>query len=134
MPGLVANDEVLASPEHQALQSLLSDQQAVADTTNAFCEPTETRFAETQDPEDVELLLWQAWRALVAAASQTPHDSELRQRLVGVVLSIQQRAALNARDGQPCKVCDAVVWQDLPILGPQMREAWNQGSSSWPTT
>jgi hypothetical protein len=45
---------------------------------------------------------------------------------VANMLEVRNRPALE-RQGKVCKVWDAAVWKDLPIFGPQMREAWNEG-------
>ena len=80
----------------------------------------------SQSASEVESQLWRVWKAVVATATQTPHDSPAQQKLADFVLELRNRPTLE-RQGKVCKVWEAVVWKDLPILGPQMREAWNDG-------
>jgi len=126
MPGLTSNTKDQDSPEYQALSSYLKDAHQQDQALDAFCEPIEDHFTKAQPPEDVEPLLWRAWRSITTVAAGTPHDSDQRQRLADLVTNLQYRPTLES-EGKTCSVWDAVVWKDLPIFGAQMREAWNSG-------
>jgi len=118
------------NPQYQLLSAYAHDNGTAnpQSTLDAFCEPIENRYREeTTNPSDIEELLWPAWQCLIACAAATPHNSKGQQKLVELVLGVQQRPALEKRGGEVCRVQDGVVWRDLPIFGWQMREAWNAG-------
>jgi hypothetical protein len=107
-----SDNEVKNSQEYKALNDHLS---------------SEETFMQSQSASEVETQLWRVWKAITTIAAQTAHDSPGRQKLANFVLELQKRPQLECK-GETCKIWDeAVVWKDLPILGPQMREAWNDG-------
>ena len=127
MGGIEPDHEVKHSHEYRALTTYLSNKpQALNNAQESFCKPTEEIFMSSQSASEVESQLWRVWKAVVATATQTPHDSPAQQKLADFVLELRNRPTLE-RQGKVCKVWEAVVWKDLPILGPQMREAWNDG-------
>lgn len=129
MGGIEPDHHIKHSHEYRALTTFLSSKpQSLGAAIDSFCSPTEDIFMGSQNASEVEAQLWRAWKALVAAATQTPHDSPGRQKLADFVLEVRNRPALE-RQGKVCKVWDAAVWKDLPIFGPQMREAWNEGKT-----
>jgi hypothetical protein len=127
MAGIEPDHEIKHSDEYRALTTYLSAKpQPLSAALESFCKPTEDTFMSSQSASEVESQLWRVWKAVVATATQTPHDSPGQQKLADFVLELRNRPVLE-RQGTACKVWDAVVWKDLPILGPQMREAWNDG-------
>jgi len=127
MGGIEPDHEVKHSHEYRALTTYLSNKpQPFSNAKESFCKPTEEIFMSSQSASEVESQLWRVWKAVVATATQTPHDSPAQQKLADFVLELRNRPVLE-RQGKVCKVWEAVVWKDLPILGPQMREAWNDG-------
>lgn len=127
MGGIEPDHEIKHSHEYRALTTHISAKpQSLSAALESFCKPTEEAFMSSQSASEVETQLWRVWKAVVAAATQTPHDSPAQQKLADFVLELRNRPVLE-RHGKTCKVWDAVVWKDLPILGPQMREAWNDG-------
>lgn len=125
MPGTRPGEAVKDSPEYNAVFKYL-DGHSEDEALDALCEPIEDAFMKTQNPEDVEGLLWRAWKSITAIAARTPHDSGDRQKLADLVARLQSRRALESQ-GTVCNVWDAEVWQDLPVFGAQMRQAWNGG-------
>jgi hypothetical protein len=127
MGGIESDHEVKHSHEYRALTTYLSNKpQPLNNALETFCRPTEDAFMSSQSASEVESQLWRVWKAVIATATQTPHDSPAQQKLADFVLELRNRPVLE-RQGQVCKVWEAVVWKDLPIFGPQMREAWNDG-------
>lgn len=120
--------EVKQSPQYRVLEEYIANGLALDDALHAFCEKVETKYRDTQNSDYLEEPLWQAWRAVVAMAACEPHSSDSRQKLADFVLAVQKRSAL-IKDGEACMVQDARVWQDLPVFGMEMREAWNLGAS-----
>lgn len=88
----------------------------------AFAAPLSAAFAKgAQAGEDA---LWEFWNGVVDVAARTPHADQAR--LVGVV------AALRASAAAPAEVevwGERVAWRELPLLGPVLREAWDDGAS-----
>lgn len=127
MGSIEPDQDLQNSQEYQALTAYLSPEPKPLDTSlDAFCKPAEDTFMNPQTASEVESQLWRAWKAVIAAATQTPHDSAGRQKLADFVLEVQNRPVLES-GGNVCKIWDAAVWKDLPIFGPSMREAWNAG-------
>lgn len=128
-----SDHEVKTSQEYKALNTHLSnDSESLTTTLDSFCKPTEETFMNSQSASEVETQLWKIWKAVVSTATQTAHDSPGRQKLADFVLEVQKRPQLECQ-GKACQIWDeAVVWKDLPILGPQMREAWNDGEIRFP--
>jgi hypothetical protein len=127
MPSLRANEDLIASVEYRSFELFLNGKKKDLDSAlNDFCEPIEVKAEHSKDPEDIEPLLWRAWQAVTALASETPYDSDNRQKLADLVASLEKRSDLQI-DGQTCIVWDSTVWRDLPVFGGQMREAWNFG-------
>jgi hypothetical protein len=123
-----SDNEVKNSQEYKALNDHLStDSDSLTNTLDSFCKPTEETFMKSQSASEVETQLWRVWKAITTISTQTAHDSPGRQKLADFVLEVQKRPQLECK-GEVCKIWDeAVVWKDLPILGPQMRVAWNDG-------
>ena len=131
MPGLTSNNHIQDSPEYQAISTYLDNGSPQDKAIDTFCEPIEDHFMKTQNPEDIEPLLWRAWQSITTIAAETPHESEQkRQKLSDLVIKIQARPVLES-NGTTCNVWDAAVWKDLPVFGAQVREAWNSGRSSY---
>ncbi|KAI7286984.1 hypothetical protein KC345_g845 [Hortaea werneckii] len=124
-------NKLRAQPQYQLLSAYAHDNETRSpeSTLDAFCEPIENRYKETTNPSDVEELLWPAWQCLVACAAATPHESAGQQKLVDLVLRVQQRPALEKKGGEVCYVQEGIVWRDLPIFGWHMREAWNAAAT-----
>jgi hypothetical protein len=127
MGGIEPDHDIKHSHEYRALTTYLSAKpQPLSTALESFCKPTEETFMSSQSASEVESQLWRVWKTVVATATQTTHDSPGQQKLADFVLELRNRPVLE-RQGKVCKVWDAVVWKDLPIFGPQMREAWNDG-------
>lgn len=120
------SNEVKNSSQHGTLERYLADEIALNSALDLFCEEVETEFRETQSSHAVEEPLWRAWRAIVTMAASVPQASARRQKLVDFVLDVQKRPNLES-GASPCVVQDDTVWQDLPVFGMEMREAWNLG-------
>lgn len=131
MGGIEPDHDLKHSHEYRALTTYLSNKPQALDTAlESFCKPTEESFMSSQSASEVESQLWRVWKAVVAAATQTPHDSPAHQKLADFVLQLRNRPVLE-RQGKTCRVWgESVVWKDLPIFGPEMREAWNEGEFS----
>lgn len=125
MAGLEASQQVLDSPQYEAITTYLADTTPDTDgTIEAFCQPIEEKYQSTSSSSDVEELLWTAWQAVVAIAASIPYSSTSRETLASLLVQLAYRPALT-NDGQTCEIDSMVVWRDLPILGWELREAWN---------
>jgi hypothetical protein len=127
MSALGISQKVMDSKEHAELTKWTSgEHHTIGDALDAFCEPVETKYFNTQSSSDVEGMLWTAWQAVVGKAAVTPYGSEQQHRLVDFVTNLAFRPTLS-KDDQICKIDDMTVWRDLPVLGWEIREAWNFG-------
>lgn len=120
--------QVKECAQYGALSKYIADEISLDTAIKDFCSDIEAKFYETGDAEALEEPLWQAWQAVVTMATSLPPASDSRQRLVDFVLQVQSRPDLE-KDGEPCMVQGAKVWEELPIFGMEMREAWNLGLS-----
>lgn len=122
------SSEIKETPHYGALARYIAAETSLEDALDAFCEQVESKYLDTKNPEDLEELLWQGWRAVITMAASQPHASGSRQKLVDFMLELQKRPKL-VNDGETCAVQGGKVWEDLPVLGMEMREAWNLGTS-----
>jgi Protein of unknown function (DUF3632) len=103
-----------------------TDQSALAVAADRFADPIERAFlrpAPDGEPH-VESLLWDAWQYLIDVAATA--DETIRAKMVDLVLALQHRGVLTREpDGLRCLVWGQRVWDELPLFGPQMREALN---------
>ena len=99
---------------------------ALPSAVDRFAGPVEHAFRHPGPDEqpDLEPLLWDAWQVLIAAAI-TPREAT-HAKLVDLVLALQRRGVLTREPGgDECRVWGMRVWDELPLFGPQMREALN---------
>ena len=68
-------------------------------------------------PDEAEGILWEAWAAVVDAAAEADEDGQAA--LVTLITGIRRQDAGGVR------VEGRLLFADLPVFGPQMREAWN---------
>ncbi|KAK2746226.1 hypothetical protein FQN57_003348 [Myotisia sp. PD_48] len=75
---------------------------------------------EEEEGEDIESFLLEAWDTFIELARQIPSDHGSQDRLVDLLKVLTEL--------RPTKVQiwgeDTLVWTDLPLLAPAMREAW----------
>lgn len=126
--GLSASQQLKGSPQYSALSGV-SSRTTATDITDRFCEPVEHKFASTQTSDELEEELITGWQAVIARAAETSFKDLSMPKLVEFVTALQQRPDL-AKDGQKCMIQDMAVWNDLPLFGWQMRDAWNFGWSN----
>lgn len=129
MVGHHAHNDVKSSSSYKAAHDYLSGHvTSLAKAQDKFAGPVEDEFMSTQNAENVEGLLWTAWKSVVQLAKESAHETSKRQKLVDFVLSLQQRPKLEKGD-VVCRVWDATVWSDLPVFGAEIRESWNSCKS-----
>lgn len=129
---LKASEEIKSTVEWLSLHKFLQGHNDLEATQDKFCEPVEDDYMSKQNADDVEALLWTAWKAITGTAVHTPFESDRRQRLADFVLSLKTRPDLVKGDAV-CKVWDATVWKDLPVFGAQLRDVWNYGKITAPS-
>ena len=108
---------------------------ALMDAVDAFAEPIEQAFREPAPGGEpsVETLLWDAWYYVITTAIN-PDDS-VCVKLIDLVLALQRRGRLTREsDGRECLVWGGRVWDELPLFGPQTREAWNDVFTDYPAS
>lgn len=128
--GLAASAEVQQSPQYAALQGLTTGA-AEASPLQRFCDPVEKKL-ESKNASDAEEELYNGWVAVIARAAATSYTEGGRAALAAFLVSLTQKRA----DGQQANsdygvVKDMKVWQDLPMFGWQVRDAWNFGMTSY---
>ena len=127
MAGLTASQQVINSPQYQALSIYLSDPEPELDgALDTFCQPIEDRFISNSSNSDVESSLWTAWQGVVAIAASTSYSDSNRAKSANFLVRLLYRPHL-VSSGQICEIDGMVVWRDLPVLGWELREAWNFG-------
>ena len=131
--GLVASAETQQTPQYAALAGLTTGA-ADASPLPRFCDPVEKKL-ESNNASDAEEQLYNGWVAVIARAAATSHTEGGRSALAAFLVSLTQKRA----DGQQANsdygvVKDMKVWQDLPMFGWQVRDAWNFGMTSFQWT
>jgi hypothetical protein len=113
----------MLSKEFKTLMSSLQSKSQPSTVARAFTEPTRQAFAEGAD---VEGKLSESWNALIGVAADIHHESQ--EALVEVVRAIQQEAPSTEGNNTITIWGDEVMlWKDMPLFGPSLREAWNRG-------
>lgn len=129
MPGLTPSQQVLDSPQYGALKDYLAAGDAKLNSTlDAFCKPIEDKLASNSSSSDVEETLRIGWQAIVGLAASTPYSSPDQETLAKFLVLLAYRSNL-VEDGKPYEIDGMLVWRDLPVLGWELREAWNAGTS-----
>ena len=78
-------------------------------------------FPEAKEEDDAENYLWVFFTEFIDVAQELP-PSDARQQLL---VSILERLKAKKRDSIKIWGGDCKMWEDLPMFGPCMREAWN---------
>ncbi len=82
-----------------------------------------TKRSEQEKPKETpESFLWEFWGRFVKTAQQIPHDSPAQDQLVDLVLALKSLDNPQTLEIWGRKV---QLWTDLPLLGPELTEAWN---------
>jgi hypothetical protein len=118
--GLIATAEVQQSAPYAALRNLLTPGAAKQDVFSRFCGLVES----ASSVEDTEEQLYLTWKAVIAKAAETSYQDNRQSPLAALLV------ALTSRD-RDAKGQDLKLWQDLPIFGQQVRDAWNFGTASF---
>ncbi|KAE8377978.1 hypothetical protein BDV26DRAFT_262487 [Aspergillus bertholletiae] len=90
---------------------------AAAQRIHGFAAP----LLSDSDVDGLENLLWQLWTITINVAKQISCDSPAQGRLVELVKALTEIPPVTIQIWGN----DSKLWVDLPLLGPQMREAWN---------
>lgn len=118
--------------QNKAFVDLLADKnRPISDAVQKFTRPVNE--AVRAGNNDLEGPLRQIWQDLIIAAGRTPHSEQ--DRLVLLVLEIQKQPGPVKENGDSCKVWEEPAeWRSLPVLGPAMRECWNNCESAQMST
>ncbi|KAE8154851.1 hypothetical protein BDV25DRAFT_82920 [Aspergillus avenaceus] len=84
---------------------------------------------ESQSANDLENFLWQTWGLVIEIAEQIPCDHPAQERLVHLIQALRKLPPQTVRVWDE----DLRLWEDLPLLGPNLREAWNLVPSDKPS-
>lgn len=127
--GFAAPEKVQQSPQYAALEGLTTGA-AEASPLQRFCAPVEQKLQSSSPSDDVEGELYKGWIAVMSRAAATSYTEGGRSALAAFLVSLTQKRA----DGQQANsdygvVHGMKVWQDLPLFGWQVRDAWNFGMS-----
>ncbi|KAB8259245.1 hypothetical protein BDV32DRAFT_59714 [Aspergillus pseudonomiae] len=90
---------------------------AAAQSIHGFASP----LLSDSNADSLENLLWQFWTIVINIAKQIPCDSPSQERLVELVKALTEIPPTTIQIWGN----DTKLWADLPLLGPEMREAWN---------
>lgn len=123
--GLAASEEVQQTPQYAALEGLITGA-AEANPLLRFCDSVEQRL-QSDNASDAEEELHKGWRSVIARAAATSHTEGGRSALAAFLVSLTRKRA----DSDYGVVQDMKVWQDLPMFGWQVRDAWNFGMTSF---
>lgn len=90
-------------------------------TANAIDDLFKEVYAHDKGEEAVEGFFWNLWSTMIGAVKLVPATDARMQHLADVL------GALHGKKTADVEIWDEkmTVWEDLPMLGPQMRESWN---------
>ncbi|EAL91609.1 hypothetical protein KXW98_007937 [Aspergillus fumigatus] len=80
------------------------------------------KAASTQeDSSDLEGFLWSTWGSIIKVAKQIPYNHPSQDRLVDLIHALTKLPprTVSIWGSENC------LWEDLPMLGPTLRESWN---------
>lgn len=87
---------------------------------NSLVAPAISSFAAA-DPEAGEAALWDIWNQVVGYASKTPvHQLDRVVEVIAAVADLKEPAEFKIWG-------EKVTWKQLPLLGPVIRESWDNG-------
>jgi len=113
---------VKTNASYMALKYLLEKQEALSEAVNDFTSPVND--AAQSDDDAMEKSLWKSWNELIETAATTPHPQQ--EPLVEFVEKLREELSPKKANGESCKIWgNTVEWKNLPLLGPALREAWN---------
>lgn len=127
---VIPEPEKLQASIRAIVQSTGDDLAQAAQQLTQNVAPGDGREAKKSgSAEEALSVFWSAFIAVAKSLSPTPEDDGRRKRLVDLVARIK---TIQDGDLEPWGGDGTVrpkLWNDLPFLGPQMREAWNCESS-----
>lgn len=125
----VVNDQSPDAAQARKIVAIFDSDFNVVDPTELSAERTasaiddlfKAEYARDQGEEAVEGFFWNLWTTLLEVVKLVPATDARMHHLADVL------AALHGKKTADVEIWDEkmAVWEDLPILGPQMREAWN---------
>lgn len=120
------NSSVMSSSQSPALSSLLSAPNPdYTKTALKFTTPITTAISSNASEEVLEEKLSTSWRTLIDFAAKTSHKSQ--EPLIEVVKAIQKQRTGKGDDKVTIWGEQVKIWEDMPLFGAKMREAWNRG-------
>ncbi|KAJ5538448.1 hypothetical protein N7494_007927 [Penicillium frequentans] len=75
---------------------------------------------EDSDDERIEKFLWSLWSLIIEVIQLVPRDHQGQNRITLLVKSLSQTSRCNCTIWES----EASLWEDLPLLGPFMRDNW----------
>ncbi|KAE8168208.1 hypothetical protein BDV40DRAFT_251517 [Aspergillus tamarii] len=110
-------NQIFAILNEYAQPSSSTTASAAAQRIHGFAAP----LLSDSKADGLEDLLWQLWNIVINVAKQIPCDSPSQERLVDLVKALTEIPPTTIQIWGN----DTKLWVDLPLLGPEMREAWN---------
>lgn len=109
----------------RVIQAYLSGSSSEADSIKTLTSSIASAF-EDSGPEAVETDLWTLWGAIIDTAILTPAESvQSHDSLVSLVRGIKDLGQVDSQHPEASDAWNGRLWSDLPILGPCLRERWN---------
>ena len=98
----------------------MDDSMPISSAASFLVAPAESAFA-AGDSEAGEAALWDIWNQVVEYASQTPaHELDSVIEVLKAVADLEEPATFEIWGKQ-------ATWKQLPLLGPAIRESWDDG-------
>lgn len=127
--GFEASQRTKQSSQYAVLKDHLLDNASTSENVlDKFSEPVERVISTSEDSGEVEEQLGTTWKSIISTAALTPFKDPGMPKLVDLILALQERTDVQ-KNNRVFQVEDMTIWQDLPMFGWQMREAWNLGAS-----
>lgn len=109
---------------HKYLEGSVSDRTAIAAQLTA---PVNNPPSDTT-PRSIENYLWLLWDLFIDIARQVPNNHPWQGKLVELLAAIKHLPAPRHPERQSFeRYWGFRLWNNLPILGADIRENWNQG-------
>lgn len=133
LPGSQGAEAAAAAAFESALASYLDHDAPIDSAINDFVQPINALYDGSKPTEDqLESVGWMLGYTIINRARATPHDSPQQDRLITF---LQHLKAAPPPSHEPAQLWGHSFWTDLPLLGPAMREQWNDeadaGVAQW---
>lgn len=117
----------MSSKKSEALISALAGQADFAAAARTLTDPIRQAINAGGSEEALEEKLSSSWNIIIDVAARTQHEAQ--GPLVETMKAVQKQGVSNGERSDTVTIWGSQVklWEDMPLFGTSVREAWNRG-------